>query len=95
MATSPRRAPLALAGPLTEGVEQQPQGQHRQRAPPADEKEGGDQQQDGLQRDTVDFSPHSCCFQQSSGDQPPPIPPGVPHTRFTAAISPPGLILRA
>ena len=36
------------AGPLTPGIEEQPQAQDGQRVSPADEEGSGDEQQDGL-----------------------------------------------
>lgn len=81
--------------PLTEGVEQQPQAQHGQCEPPADEEEGGHEQQDGLQMGAAGSGPTPTLSSGTWDSACPPPLPGELCTRFTAVISPPGLILRA
>lgn len=88
-----RAPPPALQGPLTKGVEQQPQAQHGQRVPPANEKGGWHQQQQGL-RWSHGFKTSPAAHPQSPGHHLPPAVEEAP-TRLTAATSPPGLIRRA
>lgn len=95
MATSPPPHPLALAGPLTKGVEQQPQAQHRQRVPPADEEEGGDQQQDGLWGAQWPSGPTPAASSRAQETTCPPLSGGPPYPfhscNFPAGADPPGV----
>lgn len=71
-------SPPPPAGPLTKGVEQQPQAQHGQRVPPADEEEGGDKQQDGLRAAQQVSEPLAVAASGSARDSPLPTSRGAP-----------------